>query len=59
MTSVFSLTSSSNATCKGTNLLRSCNQVGEGPNGGIGASTTAREDSSPFEILTPEIIFRS
>ena len=54
MTSVFSFTSSSNATCKGTNLFMSCSHVGEGPNGGIGASTVFLDESFTCEILIPK-----
>ena len=57
MTSLFSFTSSSNATCRGTSLFRSCSHVGEGPKGGMGASATFGEDSSAGETLIPRSIF--
>ena len=57
MTSLFSFTSSSNATCRGTSLLRSCNHVGGGPKGGMGASAPFGEESSAGEILIPKSIF--
>ena len=59
MTSLFSFTSSSNATCRGTSLFRSCNHVGGGPKGGIGASAAFGEDSSAGETLIPKRNFEN